>query len=139
MARKKFQLDTGDEDYDLTPMIDIVFLLIAFFMVVAKMIDDENIDLKLPIADQASIPEDSPHRSTINVTASGDIYWGSELVNTPQEVTRLVTSARQAKGAELELYLRGDVNTPHRHIQSVMKAIAEGGVYQVKFGAFEKQ
>lgn len=140
MARKRYSTESGDEDYDLTPMIDIVFLLIAFFMVVAKMIDDTKIDIKIPIADQSMIPEKSPHRVTISIPAGGEeVYWGPQKMGDPTEITPLVKSYYEAKGDLLEVYVRADANTPHRAVRDVMKAVAEAGVFNVKFAAFENK
>lgn len=139
MAEKGFKMDDSDDEVDLTPMIDIVFLLIAFFMVVAKMIDDTKIEIAVPIADQSKIPDESPHRVTISVPANGDVYWGAEKLNNVEEVINFVKSAHQAKGDALEVYVRADANTPHKFVRDVMKSIAEAGVFNVKFAAFENK
>ena len=135
--RKSFKADDSDDDFDLTPMIDIVFLLIAFFMVVAKLIDDSKVEIAVPFADQSKISKESPHRMTMTVDASGKAYWGAEKLGTPADLTRFVKSALRAKGEHLEIYVRADARTPFKHVRDVMKAIAEGGVFDVKFAAYE--
>ena len=52
---------------DLTPMIDIVFLLIVFFMTVANMQVRERVPIKVPLAENAVIPEERGVRMTITV------------------------------------------------------------------------
>ena len=55
---KTWSPEEVDPEFELTPMIDIVFLLIAFFMTLISFISAELIDLKLPDANQSSIPEE---------------------------------------------------------------------------------
>lgn len=140
MAKEKgIAASTEDEQYDLTPMIDIVFLLIAFFMVVAKLIDDTKIDIDVPIADQSKINKEQLNRVTVSVPADGSVYWASQKLGSPEEVTRFIEEARRAKGEQIEVYLRADSNTAHKHVRDVMKAVALGGVFDVKFAAYENR
>ena len=66
--------DEADPEFELTRMIDVVFLLIAFFMTLMSFISAELIKLELPTAEEASIPEDPGDRQYISVTTSGELY-----------------------------------------------------------------
>ncbi len=65
MARKK---PNTDVEVDMTPMIDLTFLLIIFFIIVNDMTQQELEDLKLPIAIQAGHDDPPPGRPILNVT-----------------------------------------------------------------------
>ena len=49
MSLKGYKLPTGDEGFDLTPMIDVVFLLIVFFMTVASALTTNKLELNLAV------------------------------------------------------------------------------------------
>ena len=59
----KFEVPESNDSPDLTPMIDVVFLLIVFFMVVAQQVSEQYVELsdpKLGIASNAKVPESPP-------------------------------------------------------------------------------
>jgi biopolymer transport protein ExbD len=65
---------------DLTPMIDIVFLLIVFFMTVANMQVRERVPIKVPLAENAVIPEERGIRMTITIQSDGALFFGARPV-----------------------------------------------------------
>ena len=78
---KMWAPDDVDPEFELTPMIDVVFLLIAFFMTLMSFISAELIKLELPTAEQASIPEDPGERQYISVTTEGELYLGAAPIS----------------------------------------------------------
>jgi hypothetical protein len=67
MARKhKARQTSGAVEVDLTPMIDVVFLLIIFFLVVTQITQTENVNLRLPDA-LAANEEDPQHKKTFTI------------------------------------------------------------------------
>jgi biopolymer transport protein ExbD len=125
--------DEVDPEFELTPMIDVVFLLIAFFMTLMSFISAELIKLELPTAEQASIPEDPGDRQYISVTTSGDLYLGA----TPVDFDSLagVLSSLKQKSPNLKLYLRADGTAQHRYINKVMDSCAKAGIYDLIFAS----
>tara|TARA_R100000027_G_scaffold63301_1_gene55898 strand:+ start:8349 stop:8753 length:405 start_codon:yes stop_codon:yes gene_type:complete len=121
----------GDESFELTPMIDVVFLLIAFFMTITSEITDENIKIEVPIAEEAQVPEERGIRQTISIDSEGNIFFGSQLF-TPDELSGAIRTVLAAN-PETRVYLRADARTPHRYVQDVMKATAAAGLYDVIF------
>jgi biopolymer transport protein ExbD len=121
-----------DGAFDMTPMIDIVFLLIAFFMTVASMVSDESVEIDLPFSDQSIVPELAKNRQYLTVTSSGDVYLGAKKMQSPSDIIpTLLDKNSRIKG--FEVFLRGDMATEHRHIRQVMDAIAQAGVFKVIF------
>ena len=64
-----------DVQIDMAPMIDMVFLLLIFFMV-ASVVVTEKIDIKLPESKSAKVPEDITGRLVLAVDANDQIYIG---------------------------------------------------------------
>lgn len=125
--------EEADPDFEMTPMIDVVFLLIAFFMTLISFISSEIIELKLPEAERATIPEEAGDRQYISVNASGQIYFGASEVSVEVLTTRLA-AARQELPA-LKVFLRADSNTPHRYVNHVMEATAKAGIFDLIFAS----
>ena len=74
--------DTGDDSADLTPMIDMTFQLIAFFMVLINFTNAEASDeIKLPDSDLARPPETIPDfRLLLGVESDGKIIAGGRII-----------------------------------------------------------
>ena len=85
---KGFQPEEGNDAPDLTPMIDVVFLLIVFFLVVAQRISEQYVELeKMPVASKSSVQEQPPPRTIITIDDSPDgqkFYWGEMEIDMNQ-------------------------------------------------------
>jgi len=120
-----------DPEFDLTPMIDVVFLLIAFFMTLISFISSELIKLELPEAEQAAVPEDPIDRQYISIDNEGQSYWGSRPI-TYESIPLELEKARQ-RNPRLKVYLRADAKTSHRHVNKVMGACAKAQIFNIIF------
>ncbi len=130
---KMWTPDDVDPEFELTPMIDVVFLLIAFFMTLMSFISAELIKLELPSAEQASIPEEPGERQYISVTTDGTLYIGANEISyeaLPLELTRLRETI-----PGLKLYLRADGATPHDFVNQVMDSCAQAGIFDLIFAS----
>ncbi len=90
---------------NLTPLIDIVFLLLVFFMLTAHFVDDESISIELPTADSA-VSRDQPTTLEVQMDAAGNIQLNGNTV----AATELEEKLRQALLQQKEKWvtLRGD-------------------------------
>lgn len=122
-----------DPEFELTPMIDVVFLLIAFFMTLISFISAELIELQLPEAELASIPEDPGERQYISVNVDGDIFLGA----TPTSYEKLPNILAQMRIdlPNMKVFLRADSGTSHRHVNRVMEACAQAGIFNLIFAS----
>lgn len=124
------------EDFQMAPMIDMVFLLLVFFMCVSTLASAERaVQLELPESHEAKVPEDLSGRGLISVEADGTIHLGPEVVTSGE----LVDLLRQRLGREpgLRMQVRADRATPYRHIEEVLRACAEAGAADVIYATFE--
>lgn len=128
-------IDEKDETkLQMAPMIDMVFLLIIFFMTASHLSANKSMDLDIPVATHGVVPRDRPDRWTVNVMADGTIFSGQTQV-TADELKGMV-SERLKSEPDLKVYLRADKATPHKKVKSVMGAMAEAGVGDFIFGVF---
>jgi biopolymer transport protein ExbD len=115
---------------DLTPMIDVVFLLIIFFMVATKFTEVErNIELELPLVSEAgtSAPPQKPR--VVLVAADGALQLDGEAIELTALASTLAVATRQS--ADVEVVVHGDAHCDFQHIAAAMAACREGGVTQL--------
>ena len=125
--------DEVNPEFELTPMIDVVFLLIAFFMTLISFISAELIELELPEAEQATVPEDPGERQYISIISSGEVFFGSSEVSYESLPAALVQARSELPN--MKLFLRADSETPHRYVNKVMDACAKAGIFDLIFAS----
>ncbi len=129
------QNDTANDLPDLTPMIDIVFLLIVFFMTVAKMQVQELVEIDVPIAANAVIPEDRSSRVVVTIQNDGSLFFGSQPIAV-EDMTAYVQQARE-DSPKIKVYIRADARVPFKEVRKLFAAAAAGGVPNVIFASFQ--
>ena len=120
---------------DLTPMIDIVFLLIVFFMTVANMQVQKMVPISVPIAEQATIPDDRAGRITVTLKEDGSVFYGPQPVSV-EDLSALVAQSK-AGNAAFKVYVRADARVPFKEVRGVFAAAAAGGIPNVVFATFQ--
>jgi biopolymer transport protein ExbD len=119
---------------DLTPMIDVVFLLMIFFLVASKLDEaDRSIDVVLPDATAAKPLTSRPREFVVNIDRGGRYYAGAR----PVELDELGDLLRQAAADNPQrqtVILRADEETAHKFVVAAMDACVQAGIddYQVQ-------
>ncbi|MHC4597459.1 MAG: ExbD/TolR family protein [Planctomycetota bacterium] len=140
MARKKSG-EKGDEmKMNMTPMIDVVFQLIIFFMLVTEMAQADLEVLQLPNASQAS-PDNAPEkkRITVNILPPGDrgtchVKVKGKIMDQKALHKFLKTEAQIARDPDdprlctRALLIRADRDTTFRYVQMVMQECVKPGI-----------
>ena len=132
---KPMQLEQSTELPDLTPMIDIVFLLIVFFMTVASLQVQEFIPIAVPVAETASLPEDRRNRIVLTLKEDGSIFYGSQAIKI-DEIVPLILDSKHIN-QDTKLYIRADAKVSFKEVRQVFSAAAEGGMLNVIFATFQ--
>ena len=137
----KIPMEGGDDDINMAPMIDMVFLLLIFFMVASHLTTLERIPVPLPVADKAKVPEEARDRQLVTIRAMDDSGEDAEIYMNLQVVDlETFTSALgnlYGSDNDLQVYLRADRRLKHKHIKAVMEACAGVGIVDIIFGTFE--
>lgn len=126
--------------FNMTPMIDVVFLLIIFFLLSSHLAQRENriqVDLPTASSGEDDLPSSQP-RVTVTVLEDGSVL----LAGRPIELTALPSAlqARQEKAGErIELRIRSDRRVPYRIVEPVLSSAAEADVWNVTFAVLERQ
>jgi biopolymer transport protein ExbD len=120
---------THDEmpNLNLTSLIDVVFLLIVFFMTASKFTDPaRDIDLKLPEVAQGDALSMAPKARSVAIHADGQITIDKDPVTLEQLKTRL--AAAITAGPHPSVVILGDAGCPFQHIAAAMAACKQAGV-----------
>lgn len=127
----KGQLGGGLE---LTPMIDIVFLLMIFFLVASRLEEaDRSIDVVLPQASAARPLTRQPREFIINIDRTGGYFAGATPITLPELTTRLRQLAADNPTGQ-KVVVRADENVLHKFVVGAMNACVQAGIedYQVQ-------
>lgn len=118
---------------NMTPMIDIVFLLIIFFLVSSHLARQESqLPLPLPTAASGAQMENNPDRIVVNVLADGTTLLAGRRVNRTELQRRLVNEVGNSAGAT-EVRIRSDRSVPFQFVQPILLAVSKSGANNVTF------
>ncbi|MCP3144855.1 ExbD/TolR family protein [Pyxidicoccus xibeiensis] len=117
------------EGINVTPLVDIMLVLLIIFMVTARLVDSPAVPLDLP---QASQSEDVQTVFAVSITADGRLF----VDGVPMDDAVLKDRARQAraKDPELRAVIQADGAVPHRRVIAVLDQLKESGLTRVAFG-----
>jgi len=123
----------------MTPMIDVVFLLIVFFLVSSHLAKHENrLPLPLPDAETGLPPTAATTaRVTVNVLADGQVYLAGKLLPSDQLQPRLEHELRE-QGQQLQIRIRGDRHVSYEFIEPVLAACARAGIWDVQVAVLQR-
>jgi biopolymer transport protein ExbD len=125
--------------FNMTPMIDVVFLLIIFFLVSSHLARQESqMDLELPVAaaGEEDTSQDVP-RLTINVKADGTLWLAGRPIAANQLTTRF--AAAQAKeGENIEVRIRGSRSAPYSAVEPIMLACTGAKIWKVSYAVYRE-
>lgn len=121
-------------DINLTPLVDVVLLLVLFFMVSSQFSVLPGLKLMLPGVDPDSrVRVPATERLEISVTAEGDIYFEDQLTtmrNLPQHLIRT-----GASGEEVVIVVNADQSVVYGRIIKIMDTLRQEGFNRVVFSA----
>ena len=124
----KFQRSLKAEvSIDLTPLIDVVFLLLIFFMVTTTFSRDSNLLVNLPEASGQAV-EETPFRIDILVARNGQYSInGQALQDTSIDSLIAVISELAAGDGEVPISITADADTTHQSVVRAMDAVSRLG------------
>ncbi len=132
--------ENEEAKFAMAPMIDMVFLLLVFFMCSAHLHSQQvSLPLTIPSASKGVVPKERPDRWTINIDSNGVIYADGEPLGdadkAPDELKKRAAEELK-RNPRLKAYLRADVDTRHKAVRTAMQAVASAGIDDFIFGVY---
>lgn len=118
----------GSQIPNLTPLIDIVFLLLVFFMLTSHFVQEQAIDIDLPVADSGEAVEEAELLELV-ITAEGRFLIDDHFVEEAALVSVLRDKLQQRR--EKQLRVRGDRGAPLGNAVTVLDAARKAGAVGV--------
>jgi biopolymer transport protein ExbD len=119
-------------EVNLTSLIDVVFLLLIFFMVSTSFVKQSQISIRLPEAESTAIVEEVPEQIDIMITEIGTYFVnGRELINTRPETIRNALQKVSAGQNDLPLTISADANARHQDVVTAMDVAARLGFTKI--------
>ena len=125
---------------NMTPMIDVVFQMIIFFVCTAQL-EQELIDSSIQIPDAPHAPAvadaKDPRTITIELNGQGDIYIARTALSCSKlrKILKKTVMDYGARGPSIPILIRADKETQHMAVQKVLDICSEAGLYRIAFVA----
>ena len=125
---------------NMTPMIDVVFQLIIFFVTTVDL-QNKALDTKLRLAmapHGRAVEKKDPREIVVDVDDQGRISIARRYLSA-DTLRTVLRKAVAEYGQTIPVIIRGDVGTRHKEVKAVMDACAGAGLWKVKFAALKEK
>jgi len=127
-----------EPDVNLTPLIDVVFLLLIFFMVSTSFVRQSQITIRLPEAESTAMVEEPPEKIEIMITDQGTyLVNGRELINNRPETIRNALQRVSGGNTDLPLTISADANARHQHVVTAMDVAGRLGFVRISIATVD--
>ena len=132
--------DRQDEiELNLTPLIDVVFLLLIFFMVSTTFEKQAKLKVQLPAASTQAQVEDQKS-VVIGIDAKGHYYINDrQVVNTSLETLKVAIKKITKGETDIIVTLKADAKTPHQSVVTAMDAASQLGLVKLSIATLQSQ
>lgn len=118
--------------FQIAPMVDILLVLLCFFIVTWSFARRENeLDVKVPTAENAKESNPALNQNVLNVKVDGSVVWNRKVVGREELVRRLTELAELFP--DYAIIIRGDENVKYLYINAVLDACHAAKIWNVAF------
>ena len=121
---------------DITPMVDVVFLLLIFFMLSTTFIVSPGIRIDLPQAEAEPVRRERQDLR-VKIAAEGVLYVDDQRLSPEDLVERLRAAARTDQ--DTLVVIEADENTAHKHVVEVMDRAKGAGLHRLAIATRPKR
>lgn len=131
MSARRHLPPVDDTELDMTPMLDIVFIMLIFFIVTTSFVKESGVTVSAPQADSAARQESA--NIFIGITASGEVWIDRRPVD-PRSV-RAIVARLHADNPEGSVIIQSDEEASTRMLVEVMDQVRLAGVEGIAIAA----
>jgi len=129
-----------EPELNLTPLIDVVLLLLIFFMVSTTFIDESRIELQLPQASAEPVAAQRKDPIEVTVTASGEYRVnGQTLINNSPETLSNAVAGVAGTSRDIPITLRADARATHQAVVTAMDVLGRLGFRAISIATVNEQ
>lgn len=129
-----FRAPRNDEfELNVTPLIDVVLVLLIFYMVSTTFVSESKMELTLPQASK-DVPSEPPDKIDIAIDHQGHVFVNNQaLLNTQLDTIRRALNDAHKSGAEPVVIISADATASYQSVIDVMDAARQAGLYKITF------
>jgi biopolymer transport protein ExbD len=125
---------------NLTPLIDVVFLLLIFFMVTTTFTKESRLTLELPEAEGKPGAATTAEMLEVTVSATGEFAVnGNPLVNTKIETVKRAITEASKSDTSIPMVITADAQAPHQSVVTAMDAAGQLGFVHLNITTMQPQ
>ncbi len=130
----------NEPEVNLTSLIDVVLLLLVFFMVSTSFVRQAQLKVRLPEASSVVEPAQMMPLLEIIITADGD-FWVNDrqLINNDPKTLRIALADVAGEERDLPVTIRADARSTHQDVVTAMDVVARLGFSQVNIATSNEQ
>lgn len=129
--RKRIQFEEPDEDINMTPMLDIVFILLIFFIVTASFVKESGLQIEKSTARTAKKQEDAS--IVVGISERGEIWIDKRVVDVRALSTHI--ERLRAENPAAGVLIEADTLSTNGLLVGVMDAARQAGIQNVAIAA----
>ena len=138
----KFTDDTAldDPEINVISLIDVILVLLIFFMATATFEQQSRLKVNLPQASNSSTEKDKGESLLVQINAEGRFFVGnSEVVNERLETLKAAITATAGDKRDQRVVLRADGRTPHQSVITAMDALSQLGFVNLSIATIRRE
>jgi biopolymer transport protein TolR len=136
LVSKRHAKGGAKADINVTPLVDVVLVLLIIFMVITPMIA-RGVAVELPVTAHHDKKNDDNKDLIVSVTAGGDVYLGADKI----AVERLTTAVAEERrrNPDKGIFLKADRRARYGAARAAMEAVHRAGVEDIQIGTEENK
>ncbi|MBK1694489.1 biopolymer transporter ExbD [Chromatium weissei] len=128
-------------DINIAPLIDVVFLLLIFFMVSTTFRDDTRLRVQLPQAQGESLPQNAPAPIRLVIDQMGHFFVNDQAIENETALAQRLTQLSNTQNASIptSILIQADAKTPHQAVITALDIANHAGLNRIVFAATHRQ
>lgn len=129
-----------EPEVNLIPLVDVVLLLLIFFMISTTFVDESRLRLQLPQASAGLAPQSTQDPIEVSISASGEYHVnGQVLINTSPATLSAAVVKLAGPNRDIPITLRADARSTHQSVVTAMDVLGRLGFSAIRIATVNEQ